>query len=937
MLAVGAHMIGGTAGAQENAASADSLAEVVVTGSRIVRKDIEAVSPVATLSGEDLAQRGYSNYDELLFHVPQLDMSESLLNNDGRTYINLRGLGAARSLVLIDGRRLQSGGFGTAADSGAPDPSLIPPALIKSVEVLTGGASSVYGADAVAGVVNFILDKNFEGFKISGNLAGFQHDNRNSYMQGIVADRGDPTSKGNTFDGPQYGLDLMAGTHFADGKGHITAYLDWAMTTEVSMYNRDYTACPLDSTNQCSGSFTAGDPNFYFPAIDASKTLQKDGALAPYSNNLENWGRYLSTYSPTKRVRSGMFVNFDVSDHFKPYAEFNYMRTQNSNYYDPPGTFGLPVNVSCSSPLLSASQQATICGSQGLNLGPNDTFVVDLYKRSVEGGQQYWDRVYNSFRAVTGVGGDIAAGWHYDVSLLYGNTDSSQVGLNQMSRSRIVNAMTLTTDADGKTVCASGADCVPYLLFTPGGITKAALDYIAANAYVVGRSTELVANGYVSGNLPLTLPTAGHPVALVLGTEYRKETMSTTFDDATHRGDLSEAGQQTDTRGSYDVKEFFTEAAIPLIENLPFAKDVSAELGYRHSKYDISGSNSTWKVGLNYRPIKELKFRVGFNRAVRVPNINELFLPQSTGIWTGTDPCSGATPLYTAAQCARTGVSAANYGHVSANPDAEFNQTLGGNPHLQPETANTTTFGVVMSPVEHLNVSIDYWDIKISNVISAVAPQTAVNQCALNGTAELCSLIHRAPDGNLWLDLQTGTGGYIEATNENVGMWHFRGLDALVDYQWRLAPGTVKLALNGTRFLKKQYENISGVASTQYSCEGLLTTSCPFATPKWRHSFDVTYMANSFWNVGLTWRYVGAVADPGVTGIDGGIGAQSYFDVNGTMRFGDDWVISGGVNNLLDKEPPLVSLNLSGNYYNTPNGPYDQLGRFLHLSVSKRF
>lgn len=361
----------------------DNLAEVVVTGSRLIRKDIEAVSPVSVLGEVEIAQRGYIRTEEMLMHMPQLRTEQ---DTSGRTYVNLRALGSQRTLVLVNGRRLQAGGYGDAA----PDPSLVPPGLIKNVEILTGGASSVYGADAVAGVVNFVMDTEFEGFKISTGASAFQHDNDNTMVSRAMDARGEEWyAKGNSFDGEQYRLDIAAGGKFNEGLGHISAYIGIDKSSLLRMSARDYTSCALGSDATCSGSFEAGRPNYYFPGLDAEVMLADNGSLVPYDNNLANWGNNLSMRHPAKRLRAGTFVNYEINDHAKAYFEANFMRAENRNYYDETATFGMPATIRCDSPILSPAQAAQICGPSGLNLASTGSFTVNLYKRNVEGDARY--------------------------------------------------------------------------------------------------------------------------------------------------------------------------------------------------------------------------------------------------------------------------------------------------------------------------------------------------------------------------------------------------------------------------------------------------------------------------------------------------------------------------------------------------------------------
>jgi outer membrane receptor protein involved in Fe transport len=364
---------------------------------------------------------------------------------------------------------------------------------------------------------------------------------------------------------------------------------------------------------------------------------------------------------------------------------------------------------------------------------------------------------------------------------------------------------------------------------------------------------------------------------------------------------------------------------------------LSFDLGYRYSDYDLFGGQSTYKVGFELAPIDMVRFRGGYNRAVRVPNVGELFTPTSDGLWNGTDPCSGATPSLTAAQCANTGVTAAQYGTISASPASQYNAVYGGNPNLEPETADTITFGVVITPMDNLTFSIDYWDIEIEDVINNIGGELITEQCGLTGNPVFCNKVTRSATGSLWL----GKTGKVNDVNVNQGSQKWTGIDLALSYNMEIGGGNLLLTAQGTMMDKKTTEPVeitnAAAAAAAYDCTGLISTDC-VATPDWRSTVTGTFDFGGPVSASLKWRMMGEVDYDGTTDTiaQGNLSDQHYFDVTGAYQFNENIGFILGVNNILDEEPPLVGGTLTSNA-NVPNGNYDVLGRYWFTSVELKF
>lgn len=911
---------------------------IQVTGSRIKRTDLESSSPVQVTSAEDIELSGYTRIEDLLNSLPQIEASETAFEANGASgtaTVDLRGLGSNRTLVLVNGRRLQPGGV----YSQAADINQIPAALVKRVEVLTGGGSATYGADAVAGVVNFVMNDDFEGVELTVGGSGFQHNNNNKYIQGLMDQRGFNYPTGSSgIDGKAVNIDLTMGGAIAEGRGHLTVYGTWRSVDELRQGARDYSSCALNGAGTgCGGSGTTPIPNLYFSPfvngdVDYSQevnwTLDPNGGFDttrgpdPY-----NYAPVNHFMRPDERYTFGAFADIEINEHARAYFEASYMHDRTVAQIAESGVFFNEFDLSLDNELFSDVQRQQLRDA----FGPDITQVsVAIGKRNVEGGGRQDILEHSSYRIVTGLEGLISNSWSYDVSFQHGSTASNSVYMNDFYKPRIASAL---GDINAPP-CVD--ECMPYPVFTYDGISELAAASMAGTGILAGNTTQTILNGFVTGELGFTMPSASVPIAAVFGVESREVRFERIADEVFKLGALAGQGGPTQSLiGGYNVKEVFTEFSVPLVEHVPGIEHLILDLGFRYSDYNTSGGESTYKVAMDWSPAEDWKVRASYNRAVRAPNIAELFANQGIGLWDGQDPCAGANPDYTAAQCANTGVTADMYGNIASSPAGQYNAIFGGNPNLQPEIADTMSIGVVTNPFDGFNFSIDLWDIQLKEVIGNINPELTVRQCAETGLDAFCNNITRHPaTQNLW----RGDEGYVTATSINLASRHWRGIDISSNYEKYIGEGKLTMKVIGSYSLKKEYEPLPGVATATYDCSGQINGNC-FAQPDWRHTMTASYTTGSFWTASAKWRYFGAVDHDGSANdvlVGDGISSQSYFDLTAAFEINDYMGILVGVNNILDKEPPMVGGNLSNNA-NTVAGFYDTLGRYLHASVTVRF
>lgn len=958
--------------------------DIIVTGSRIAHPNLKSDAPITMVGAEEIKGSGTTKIEDLTNQLPQVFAGQnSGVSNgaDGTATVDLRYLGPSRTLVLVDGRRIMPGNIGGSA---AADLNFIPSALVKRVDLLTGGASATYGADAVAGVVNFVMDRNFDGVRLDGEYAFYQHNN-NSPLHSLVTSRF-PAPSGNTVHGGSVDATLVLGAGFDDHKGHVEAYAGYRHESAITQADYDYSACTLndDGNNYlvCGGSGTPAVSRFGgISAANAtlaglpsasSYTLTAANGVRPFTAaDQYNYGPLNYFRRPSERFTAGAFADYEISPAFKPYLDVMFMDYSTQAQIAPSGAFYGVRQVNCDNPLLLANNTlaTAICGA---NKGTATMATFLLGKRNVEGGARFNDIGFNQFRIVTGMKGDISQVFSYDAYFSYGQLKVANVYRNDVSSARINNALNVVS-VGGVPTCASvvnGSDpaCVPYNVFNNGGVTAAAANYINIPLVLTGTTRETVLSGTISGDLGkigIQSPLAKHGISVAVGVERRYDALATQPDQAYINGDgAGQGGPTLPLAGSYNVTDVFGEASIPLAADRPLFHDLNLNLGFRHSNYNVPGATTqhkadTWKIEGSWQPVSDIRFRGSINRAVRSANIGELFAGQGLGLFGGTDPCTGPTPAASATACARTGVTAAQYGNILVNSANQYNQYGGGNLNLKPEKADTWTAGVQLTPsfVPNFNFSVDYFNIKVKDAVGTIGAQVILNQCLATGDANFCGLIHRGPAGtanagSLWIAGPTGSiadTGYINNQTTNTGSLKTTGWDLNGDYRFNIGSAKVRWSFVGTVLNHFIVQPFTG--GFDYDCAGYYGATCGGPAPKLRFNTNLRFaLAN---NLAFTarWRYMGAVNldttspdvdlnSPGASpNWDNHIKAQNYFDIQFALPLRDRMTLRLGVNNVFDKDPPIVSSSSGGGTYNgnTFPGVYDYLGRNIFVSFSADF
>ena len=939
---------------QAQDAAEEVLEEIITTGSRIpVDKNLVFSSPVTTVDSKELTYSGVTRVEDLVNDLPQV--VPALTSNDsngstGTATLDLRGLGSNRTLVLMNGHRM---GFGDPY-ALSPDINQIPGALIERVELLTGGSSSTYGSDAVAGVVNFIMKENFEGFKFDYQVSGYRHDNGASDVQALIAARDFEQAPGTPTDGNTTNFNVILGVNSADGRGNVTGYIGYREIDEIRHSERDYSACALsggsgnNDIGACGGSSTTPRGSFRdFSTIDLTLDLDT-GDFVPRAGDVYNYGPSNFFQRPDERWTGGLFANYEVAENVEAYAEFSFMDDRSLAQIAPSGTFFNNLDLNCDNPLMSAQQLAAI----GCVL-PTDRVPIYVGRRNVEGGNRADDIQHVSSRSLVGLRGDIGDNWTFDAFVNFSRLNFSEVYQNDLSITAIIRSLDIVDDGAGNAVCRSalnGTDplCVPYNVFQPGGVTQAALNYIDLPLYSTADLDMSQGVAYVTGDLGAygwQLPTAADGVQMVFGVEYRDETMTFDLDQNYNNGNAAgQGGATADVAGAVLVKEFFTEFRVPLVQDRPGIQDLSLDLRYRNSDYDIGVDADTWSFGVGYSPNDDVKLRASQSRAIRAPNINELFLPQTIGLWQGTDPCAGPTPTLTEAQCARTGVPAGTYGFVAPSPADQYNGLFGGNPNLQAEESDSLTVGIVVTPttfVEGLTLSVDYWQIEVQDAVGRVDPEFTINACA-EGNDALCSLIRRNPvNGNVWVG-SSPSAPRVEATRVNIGKFEVAGVDINATYVTEFGNHGLAFALRGTSLITWDEEPLPGEGIND--CMGVWGGVCGRPRPEWKHTFSTTWgtPVEGLDIVGK-WRYVGEVSEYQAPGTTSGnrytADGQNYLDLSASYFFelgGGETQVTVGITNILDEDPPYAGVFNTAPYSNanTIPGTWDSLGQYWFLGLT---
>lgn len=930
------------------------IEEVLVTGSRIQRANLGSPSPVVDLSADDLSHGGSDRLEDLLRALPQVytDQNRNTANGStGTATVDLRNLGPQRTLVLVDGRRLPGG---SPLSAGVADVNQIPAALIKRVEILSGGASATYGSDAVAGVVNFLLVDDFEGVGLEAQFSQYWHRNSDSDIARLLDAGGFDLPARSVRDGDSQHIALRAGHNFADGAGNLTAYATWRESDAVIQADRIHSACALQQrgdNRRCFGSSVIGEGRFTdfgllpvdfgLPPIDV--IVQGDSFL-PYDGRSYNFASLNHFQRPDRRWTAGVLGHYAFSPRVRVFTQLMAMDNNTTAQIAPSGAFFLDSAFRCDNPLLSAQQRSLVCDSYGLE--GDEPPLLFIGRRNVEGGPRRRSIDHQSHRALLGLEGKLGQRWQYEVYGQFAEVTLRDSTANELLVSRMRKALDVTRDpASGEPVCASRLDgsdpaCVPWNIFTDGAVTPEAIAYLGEPLSARGRTSQAVVAGWIGGEPALPLlqsPLAASRTAVVLGGEYREETLRYNPDQLYRSGDAAGTALPVPVLdGRFDITEAYAELHAPLMENRPGVELLTLDLGYRHARYSNDATSNSFKLASVWALNPTLRLRGSLQEATRVANIEELFSPEGTRTFTASmgDPCAGASPARSLADCARSGVSAEQYGSIPQSPNNNLRSLAGGNNALQPEDASTRTLGLVYTPdwAEGLLLSLDAYDIEIERAITEPDPASTLQGCLDTGLASLCRQVQRDPErGDLWRP--TGTG-LVDARKQNAGYLRTRGLDLVLEFSRELgAAGRLRLHNLFTRVQSWELQDAPG--GTVLECRGRWGGNCNSVIPKVRNYLRLTWDTPWQLEVSGLWRHIGGLSP--VTGVGPEVPAHDYLDLSLRWAAREGVTLQAGVNNLLDKDPPLVQVNPPAGNGNTLPGVYDALGQYWFLGASVRF
>lgn len=931
--AVGLALAGAPAFAQDAEPAVDESEAIVVTGSRIARPDLEAASPVTSVTAEALDISGTTNAEEFLRDLPQAVSAIGGNTNNGNpgvATIDLRNLGEERTLVLVDGKR-----FVPYDSNGIVDLNMIPASLIERVDVLTGGASATYGSDAIAGVVNFIMKDDFEGVEFEG--------------QAGITEQGDGFSRS---------ASVTMGLNSGDGRGNIVINAGWVKVDEVNQGARDFSRNVLSSATLGAGGGSstnaAGtvrglvDPRCSNqPGQNAADngvcTFDASGNLVPYIRTVDgfNFNPFNLLLAPQNKWTATAIGRYELSDSIEAFARLSFANSRVTTKIAPSGTFNFPFDIDyVNDPNLTAQARSV--------LSANDTdgdgiVTVPFGRRTVELGTR--DSIYENtaYQLVGGFRGDISDNLRWEFFAQWGRTARTQTFANDLS-------------FEATQACLTSGNCN---LYGAGNLSQAGGNEIRVDLQQYDTTDQTVVGGFLGYDLPFALggtKTGG----VVVGAEYRAEAAVARPDNNLVTGNSIGFGSSTPINAELSVRELYGEAKLPIFDIF------SIEGGIRYASYknrdNLTGEgnsfkNTSWKLGADFEPFDGLRFRASYQRAVRAPNLNEIGQPitPSTGDL-ALDPCQSselspaeyADPNNALAQlCLATGVPVASAaaGTVGGPISGQINNYVGGNIDLTPERSTTKSVGVVFEPsfLPGFSTTIDYYDIEVKNAIFAVPEAETVAACyntEQDANGFFCQRIIRNPlDGSLIGGTETG----VDSTNINAGFLRSEGIDVNVQYGFDVfSDSRLAFALNLTRNLKSDFQSAAEPTPTPINeCAGRLGETCLRPLPKWQWVQSTTFETGPF-TFQLRWQHIGKLrfdGDPDDVAVPV-IGARDYFDFYTSADVGDNVTIRMGVTNLFDKDPPIVGNDYGGTTENSGNtypATYDPLGRSYFIGATLKF
>ncbi|MGA1217257.1 MAG: TonB-dependent receptor domain-containing protein [Pseudomonadales bacterium] len=921
------------------------IEEVVVTGSRIRRADYVANAPVATLGADQIELTATVNTEQLLNTMPQMVPGFDRTSNNpgnGTATVDLRGLGSNRTLVLINGTRAVP-----TTQGGSVDINNIPTALIERVEVLTGGASAVYGSDAVAGVVNFVLKDDFEG--VAFNVMTEQ------------------TEEG---DAELTSIDLTIGGNIADGRGNVVINAQYTDREDLFQGDRSFANFAQFDDTDANGNpilingGSSGVPGtaifagglLGFSPDSAGIVFGQDGTARPFvtggdNNDFYNYAPVNYIQLPQTRFQANALGHFDVTDKVQIYGRMMFTQSKVPQQLAPTPIFESGSQFTLDgNPFLPAATQQVLSDALGDGVdtdgdGIDDTATAFLRRRLVEVGNRISDDKYTNFQLLAGVRGDIGeTGWTYDVYVSEGEVSGSNTQSGNVNRDRFRQALLLDLAADptGGTCLdpssnGSTVGCAPMNLFGEGNISEDAAAFLRTAVAAEGEFEQRVWAASFAGDL-FNLPAGA--VGAAFGFERIELRSDFRPSQDLAAGTIAGFNGSPASGGAFDSDAFFGELLVPVVRGLPMAEAIDLELAYRTTDYSTVGSVDNYKIAGSWTIVPQVRFRGGFNTAIRAASIGELFAPQSEGFPGAADPCAGeSAPVdaATAAICTATGVPAGLVGSVAIDPAAgQIRGLFGGNPNLSEEEADTLTLGVVIEPdwfVEDLTVSLDYFDIKIDGAIASFGGGVNnilsvcydANNPAGGVGSPFCNAVNRRTDGTI---------DFVQATSQNIAEITLKGFDLQGSYSRDLFGGDLQVSYVGTYTTESTTVPFAG--GDPIECEGQFGLDCGEPLPEYKHRMTFNWSKDKI-TTQLLWRYVGEVKDDDVdtTYFIETIDGTHYFDGVVSYSVNDNYRVSLGVDNLFDEKPPILGDNQE--QANTYPATYDVFGRTYFLRASANF
>ena len=871
-------------------AAQKQLGTVVVTGTRIQRDAEDTVSPVSTTGAEQIALERAVTVENIVSKLPQFagGVNSTQTGSDGRgaTTLDLRSLGQNRTLVLINGTRAVPFSFRNAVDVNA-----IPAPLLKQVDVLTGGAAAVYGADAVAGVVNFIIDDEFDGVEFR---AGYQG-----------ADGG----------AEQYSSSLSFGSEIGD-RGHFVGFLEYANREELLAGERSFAVANAGSVAGAGGNYTDVASGNTFSFDDAGNFT-----LTPQTTSYVD--QFLLVH-PLERYNASSFFKYSLFDKAEAYGRFMYSNTQTTGAGatgQNPVVISEDVTLSSSNAFLPAEAAALLTFDAAGNA------LVNVQRSLSELGVIEAETNRDTLQIQGGLRGDLTGHFRYDAYLQYGRVNESTTVLNDALRNNGSGDSRFAAIADSVDLFGPGADLSGFGTSSERDIRER--DQFTAALVLSGETTPL-----------FELP-AG-PISYAVGVEYREEEGSVSSDAAVANGLLFRSGSQAVIEGKFDTTEFYVEGVVPIFKDQPFAKSLTLEGAYRTSDYSNAGEFDTDKLGLNWQVNDDIRFRTSQQTVIRAPNLGEFAAPQASIPFSLLRTIGRLNPRYQgdpcalgrgdAAQCSALGAPAVG-SYDSLDPANLTGQYIfGGNPNIQPEEGETFTIGAVLTPsvLPGLDVVVDYYDIEITNAVGVIQPVDALESCyVLNPTPgnPLCDAVSRDP-----------ATGFIEdgfVTDFNVANIQQSGVDLGIGYTFDFDGSLAKaitFAYDANFVTDASRQN--NPVHDPIDCKGTFGATCSadgvsLVQTDYRHQASVGLDLDQG-QVQLAWRRIGSVSDPNDRSIE--IDAQDYVDLNASWNTPlENVTLNFGINNLFDQEPPEAT-----GAFNTFPGTYDVVGRTYGLSLIVR-